>query len=197
MVPDFNRFFVEKYFSMLGVDTFLYLKRQPFPHSITSIENLRGVNPQINFIIHFLNFKISKLIFSSLEKSLKDPEQPKWVFLQALSPQLVKIGHLSHYLYTCPTLIGVLYYIYISSFLSNLRDLEPQSQRIIRNRSKYLLQIVMERFVFMPMMKLNERKLAVPEDLLQICEVGPRVLHQPPSNNNDFDKTSGIFTITN
>ena len=53
-----------------------------------------GVNPEKNFIINFLNFKISKFIFSNLQKSLKDPEWPKWVFWHTLSPQLVNIGHL-------------------------------------------------------------------------------------------------------
>ena len=43
--------------------------------------------------------------FSRAKKRVwKTQSSPKWVFLHTLSPHLVKIGHLSHYLYTCPTL---------------------------------------------------------------------------------------------
>ena len=104
MVPDFNPFFGENYFSTLVVDTFLYLKWYPLPHSIPSIKNLGAVYLSKNFINIFVNFKFLEVILSPLKKSLKDQEKPKWVFFDKLSPRLVKIRHLWNYLYTCSTL---------------------------------------------------------------------------------------------
>ena len=58
----------------------------------------------MKFIIIFVNFKFSEVIFSRPQKSQSGPEWSKWIFLHQLSPQLVDICHLWLYLYTCCTL---------------------------------------------------------------------------------------------
>ena len=63
-----------------------------------------GHDPEKNVIINFVNFKFSDFINSHPQKSPKGPEWSKWVFLHTIPPQLVNIGHLRLYLYTCPTL---------------------------------------------------------------------------------------------